>query len=459
MISTFGLVLRDWKKWLKSSSRSGTLHCIRWRRVIVDEGTFFVFCGPQRFDYSIAHNLRNQSCSTFKAVHALEAERRWAVTGTPIQNRLADLLSLFIFLRYHPFDQSEVFQRHVTERWKAHSDPDAIASLKVLVNSITLRRPKRAIHLPQKIEEVRYLSFTNEEREHYERTKLDTLRKFDSIEQVSSTSSFVNALKWINGLRLICNHGLNYNPNSEANMSPSQLESLTTWNRQAAEECFEQLCDAGLALCSECGADLSPASNDLLDCRGDRHSHPVLAQSLKLLCAPCFLRSGHVHSYEPICNHAERYRCSSNAGSGQIFASQVTSTKVDALVYDLLSLPNGQKRLCWSSCKGFNFLLTLSQPCLLILDENFRSHSIDVKYLQYKLPASGWIDVGTKAGGSCACFQQRPIHPCLSHVNHVWRSRVGRHLLLSILPTDNSQIDLDVCFQSIYHGTTVESCH
>lgn len=266
------------------------------------------------------------------------------MTGTPIQNRLADLLSLFIFLRYHPFDRPEVFQRHVTERWKAHSDPNAIASLKVLVNFITLRRPKRAIPLPQKIEEVRYLSFSSEEREHYERTKLDMLHKFDSIEQVSSTSSFVNALKWINGLRLICNHGLNYNPNSETNLSASQLDSLTTWNHQAAEECFEQLCDAGLALCSECQADLSPASNDLLDCVGDRHGHPLLAQSLKLLCAPCFLRSGHRYGYESICNHAGRYRCSSNVGSGQIFASRVTSTKVDALLDDLLSLPNGQKR-------------------------------------------------------------------------------------------------------------------
>jgi SWI/SNF-related matrix-associated actin-dependent regulator of chromatin subfamily A3 len=300
---------------------------------------------PTVSDYFTAHNLRNQTCSTFKAVHALEAERRWAVTGTPIQNRLADLLSLFIFLQYHPFDQSEVFQRHVIERWKAHSDPDAIASLKVLVNSITLRRPKGAIHLPQKVEEIRYLSFSNEEREHYERIKLDTLRKFDSIEQVSSTSSFVNALKWINGLRLICDLGLNYNPSSETNTSASQLESLTTWNRQAAQECFEQLCDAGLALCSECQVDLSPASNDLLDCVGDRHSHPLLAQSLKLLCAPCFLRSGHDHGYEFICNHAGRYRCSSNTGPGQIFASWVTSTKVDALLYDLLSLPNGQKRL------------------------------------------------------------------------------------------------------------------
>src|ERR1700722_9833520 len=119
----------------------------------------------------------------------------------------------------------------------------------------------------------------------------------------------------------------------------------------------------------------------------------------------------------------------------------------------------GKKGCCWSSCKDLNFLLTLSQPCLLILDENSRSHSIDVKYLQHKLPASGRIDVSTKTGGSCAHFQQRPIHPCLPHVNHLRRSRVGRHLLLNILPTDNSQIDLDVCFQSLYHGTPVESCH
>jgi SWI/SNF-related matrix-associated actin-dependent regulator of chromatin subfamily A3 len=316
-------------------------------------------------DCSAAHMMRDQSSSRFKAVQALKAERRWAVTGTPIQNRLTDLLSLFAFLHYHPFDQSKVFHRHVTERWKAHSDPAAIASLKVLVNSITLRRPKRVIHLPQKTEEVRYLSFSNEEREHYERTKLITLRKFDSIERVSSTSSFVNALQWINGLRLICNHGLNYNPNSETGMSTSHSASLT-WNREAAEDCFEQLCHAGLAFCSACQTDLSQVSNDVLDCAGDRRDHPWLAQSLGLLCAPCFLSGGHGHGYQSICNHPGRYRCLSDTRPDQISPPRMTSTKVDALLQDLLSLRKGQKRLFSIIQKFTAFADTIAALCFHI---------------------------------------------------------------------------------------------
>lgn len=286
----------------------------------------------------------------FKAIYSLDAERRWAVTGTPIQNRLGDLLSLFRFLRYHPFDTSRVFHQHVVEKWKADSDPVAIASLKVLVNSITLRRPKKAIRLPPRVDQTRCLTFTGEEREHYERTKIATLRKLDSLEQVSSTSSFVNALQWINGLRLICNHGLNHQPTSEINVAVEQ--SIISWNSVAAQNFFEQLCDMNLARCSLCMIDLSQAFNDVLEYVGNHHDHPWIAQSLRLLCTFCFSRNSGGHGFLPICNHLGR--CCLTSGTSfdeyllrqcqQIPLSLKSSTKVDALIEDLLSLPRGQKR-------------------------------------------------------------------------------------------------------------------
>ncbi|EPY79050.1 helicase-like transcription factor [Camelus ferus] len=73
------------------------LHSIRWLRVILDEG----------------HAIRNPNAQQTKAVLDLEAERRWVLTGTPIQNSLKDLWSLLSFLKLKPFLDREWWHRTI----------------------------------------------------------------------------------------------------------------------------------------------------------------------------------------------------------------------------------------------------------------------------------------------------------------------------------------------------------
>lgn len=66
-----------------------------WLRVVLDEG----------------HVIRNPNAMMSKAVHELKCERRWVVTGTPIQNSMKDLFSIISFLKLEPFTDRQWWRR------------------------------------------------------------------------------------------------------------------------------------------------------------------------------------------------------------------------------------------------------------------------------------------------------------------------------------------------------------
>ncbi|KAA8644155.1 hypothetical protein EYZ11_008489 [Aspergillus tanneri] len=114
-----------------------------------------------------AHTIREQTAAQTQAIFKLNSQRKWSVTGTPIQNRLEDLLSVTKFLGLLPYDDRSRFGTHILSRFKA-GDATVLASLRVLVDSFTLRRVKDKIDIPPRHDKIVTLNFSEQESQLHE---------------------------------------------------------------------------------------------------------------------------------------------------------------------------------------------------------------------------------------------------------------------------------------------------
>ncbi|KAH7328184.1 SNF2 family DNA-dependent ATPase [Stachybotrys elegans] len=195
VITTYGSVSNELSSRRKRKDGLYPLEEIGWFRIVLDE----------------AHMIREQNTLQFKAICRLQAQRRWAVTGTPVQNRLDDLAALLAFLRLHPFEDRNKFTRYIVEPFKA-CDPEIVPKLRVLVDSITLRRLKDKIDLPPREDLVVRLDFSPEERGIYElfaRNAQDRVKILAGVnnERALGGNTYIHILKAILRLRLLCAHG------------------------------------------------------------------------------------------------------------------------------------------------------------------------------------------------------------------------------------------------------------
>ena len=157
-----------------------------------------------------AHQIREQSTRQSQAVCNLSAQRRWAVTGTPVQNRLDDLGALIKFLRIQPYNERGGFAQFIMSPFK-NADPEILPKLRLLVDTITLRRLKDRIDLPARHIVVTRLPFSDEEFELYQFFAHDSDNRMKVIASGQRKSlggkSYVHILQAIMRLRLICAHG------------------------------------------------------------------------------------------------------------------------------------------------------------------------------------------------------------------------------------------------------------
>lgn len=259
---------------------------------------------------NIAHDIREGSRVTAQAVRRVEANCRWAISGTPIQNCLNDLASLYQFLRVYPYDDPNTFREHV-KGFARFEKNEAMRRLRALVCPIMLRRSiKTTVTLPERKDLVRRLDFSAAEQTLYNRVKDSTLSAISDEE-----SHQPNALVCINNLRQICNLGVHAQIKSD---SPGP----NAWNAEVAQDAFNSLIAMGKAICSSCSANLESAAAEVADQTSDS-TQPYLYSCLTLVCGRC--REG----LNTSCPHAPQHE-----------AAPVTTLASSASAVDVLQATN-----------------------------------------------------------------------------------------------------------------------
>jgi SWI/SNF-related matrix-associated actin-dependent regulator of chromatin subfamily A3 len=206
------------------------------------------------------------------------------MTGTPIQNRPTDLGSLLEYLQLYPFSNPKVFEAEVIKPWLKSNDRD-ITRLKKLIKYVSLCRTKQIIDLPQRKDEIHYLDLSPKEQEFYEMMKTRTVQKLDEALSFNplAPGQYLNALEWLNELRLICNHGLMHS-RKEPQKSSVTVSQDGPWNKVTATKAFEILVSNGGAICKLCQTNMAEGTGESA---AIGVSKPSLSKCLTLICGSC----------------------------------------------------------------------------------------------------------------------------------------------------------------------------
>lgn len=183
VITSYALIRRDIEKLKKQN----------FRYVILDE----------------SQNIKNAFSITAQSVKQLKCSHKLALSGTPIENRLEELWSVFDFLMPgFLFTASEFNYRYVTPIVEREEKP-VEKRLKSQIYPFILRRMKRDVakDLPDKVENVAYCELTPEQKDFYLEV-LDSTKEelFKSIEQNGLEKSRMSIFSALLRLRQICCH-------------------------------------------------------------------------------------------------------------------------------------------------------------------------------------------------------------------------------------------------------------
>lgn len=191
VLTTYGVVESE-----HASGRDTGLFGYKWFRIILDE----------------AHYIKSRTTKTAKATCALRAEYRWALTGTPIQNRLDDLFSILQFLRVEIWGEYFWWNNYINKHTSAEDSAELVRGI---LKPILLRRTKKStyldgrgiLELPPKEVKTIFVKLTPEERRIYNCFYRSGKSQFDNIVNEGNLNyEYAHVFELMIRLRQVCDH-------------------------------------------------------------------------------------------------------------------------------------------------------------------------------------------------------------------------------------------------------------
>lgn len=154
-----------------------------------------------------AQNIKNVYTKQSSAIRRLEARHRIALTGTPMENRLTELWSIYDFINPGYLGSLHEFRKAVVTPIERTRDKELIDGLQRWVKPFMLRRVKKdpliQLSLPDKIESKSYMTLTAEQGALYESIVSDLMEKLDRLDAMQRRGLILATLT---KLKQLCDH-------------------------------------------------------------------------------------------------------------------------------------------------------------------------------------------------------------------------------------------------------------
>lgn len=165
---------------------------VHWNMVVLDE----------------AHTIKNYQTKTSKAAMALQAGFKLILTGTPVQNHLAEIWNLFNFINPGLLGNLQHFNKQYATPVIYNAESSVTKHLRKLISPFMLRRTKTAVldELPEKTEIVKMVSLSPDEAAFYEAMRLSAVENIKKYSREKNSKQHLNTLTEIGKLRMAaCN--------------------------------------------------------------------------------------------------------------------------------------------------------------------------------------------------------------------------------------------------------------
>jgi SNF2 family DNA or RNA helicase len=213
IITSFTLIRKD----------EALFSAVNWHRIVIDE----------------AQNIKNPKAAQTKAILKLESKHRLALTGTPVENRLLDLWSIFNFLNPGYLGKEAQFKKSFETPIQKNNDNIQAGILKKLVEPFILRRLKtdQSIikDLPDKMEQKLYSNLTKEQASLYEVVVRDVEKQLNEVEGIQRKGLILSTLM---KLKQICNHPMQFLQDG-SDFTPERSHKLSRLSEMVEEAMSE----------------------------------------------------------------------------------------------------------------------------------------------------------------------------------------------------------------------------